>query len=401
MRYLGMTSFVLLTCASQVWSGVPPVPWPATDGLGRSVPVAAETGPVRADRTVAVFYFLWLGPHARKGGPWDVTKILHQDPQAMQKPDSPLWGPLHAPHHWGESIFGYYNADDPYVLRKHAQMLSDAGVDTVVFDVTNQHTYRAQYTALLETWSAVRAEGGRTPQVAFLCPFWQPSKVVRELWRELYEPGVCRDLWFQWDGKPFIVADPARLDAEAASFRFDDQPVALTETKTLGQSFTVDREWSAVAARLPTWGTADSAVTLTLRRDGPAGEVVAARRVERLVDNDWVRLVCPVAEKPGRFALELSDVSGRVGWWSHPATRVLGGSALADGAEVPGGRSLRVEFVDPLVDRMREFFTFRAPQPDYFRGPSAWDMWSWLEVHPQHVFRNARGEREQMAVGVA
>ncbi len=28
-------------------------------------------------------------------------------------------------------------------------------------------------------------------------------------------------------------------------------------------------------------------------------------------------------------------------------------------------------------------------------------MWSWLEVYPQHVFRNPRGESEQMSVGVA
>ena len=36
----------------------------------------------------------------------------------MEKPDSPLWGPLLAPHHWGESIFGYYLTDDASVLRK-------------------------------------------------------------------------------------------------------------------------------------------------------------------------------------------------------------------------------------------------------------------------------------------
>jgi len=28
-------------------------------------------------------------------------------------------------------------------------------------------------------------------------------------------------------------------------------------------------------------------------------------------------------------------------------------------------------------------------------------MWAWLEVSPQHVFPNERGEKEQMAVGVA
>jgi len=290
---------LMLASIGGLWAGLPPVPWPATDGLGRSLPLVAETGPPRADRTVAMFYFLWLGPHAQAGGPWDVTKILVEDPAAMQKPDSPLWGPLHAPHHWGESIFGYYTTDDPYVLRKHAQMLSDAGVDTVIFDVTNQLTYRDQYTALLKTWSAVRAEGGRTPQIAFLCPFWQPAKVVRELWRELYEPGLHRDLWFQWEGKPLLLADPERLGGEAAAFSFDDEAVAVTGSGTLGQSFTVDREWTAVAVRVPTWGTTDSAVTVSLRRSGPGGAVVARRRCERLADNDWIRLVCPAPEKAG------------------------------------------------------------------------------------------------------
>ena len=46
----------------------------------------------------------------------------------MRKPASPLWGPLGAMHHWGESQFGYYLAADAYVLRRHAQLLADAGV---------------------------------------------------------------------------------------------------------------------------------------------------------------------------------------------------------------------------------------------------------------------------------
>jgi hypothetical protein len=47
------------------------------------------------------------------------------------------------------------------------------------------------------------------------------------------------------------------------------------------------------------------------------------------------------------------------------------------------------------------FFTFRRPMPDYWLGPSGPDQWSWLEVFPQHVFTNSRGENEQMSVGVA
>jgi hypothetical protein len=316
---------MFLAGAAPALAAVPPVPWPATDGLGRSLPLAAETGSSRADHTVALFYFLWLGPHAQPGGPWDVTKILAQDPSAMQKPDSPLWGPLHAPHHWGESVFGYYNTDDPYVLRKHAQMLADAGVDTVVFDVTNQLTYREQYTALLKTWSAVRTEGGRTPQVAFLCPFWQPAKVVRELWRDLYEPGLYRDLWFQWEGKPFILADPERLGGEAVTSSFDDQAVELKAGRTLGQTFTIDRAFMAVSVRVPTWRAADGVVTVTLRRGSPEGAVVARRRFEGIVDNDWLRLVCAEEAAPGTYSVDLSDPAGRVGWWSKADAAVLGG----------------------------------------------------------------------------
>ena len=39
--------------------------------------------------------------------------------------------------------------------------------------------------------------------------------------------------------------------------------------------------------------------------------------------------------------------------------------------------------------------------PDYWIGPTGPDQWSWLEVYPQHVFKNSRGEAEQMSVGVA
>src|SRR5262245_30268086 len=58
--------------------------WVATDALGRTVPLFPEVSGPRADRTVGMFYFLWLGAHAR-GGPFDVAQILQTDPDAMTK----------------------------------------------------------------------------------------------------------------------------------------------------------------------------------------------------------------------------------------------------------------------------------------------------------------------------
>jgi hypothetical protein len=107
--------------------------------------------------------------------------------------------------------------------------------------------------------------GARTPAIAFIAPFGDPRPVTDQLWRDLYRPGLWKDLWFVWEGKPLLLANKQFIKDEA----------------------------------------------------------------------------------------------------------------------------------------MLSFFTFRRPMPDYWDGPSGPDQWSWLEVHPQHVFKNERGEAEQMSVGVA
>lgn len=190
--------------------------WVATDALGRRLPGLSEVGPPRRDKYVGLFYFLWLGQHGTKG-PYDITEILKRYPDALSKAGSAGWGDYHQPHHWGKPLFDYYLSDDPYVIRKHGQMLADAGVDTIIFDVTNQQTYRSVYRTLLQEYTAMRRAGAKTPQVMFLTPFWDPSKVVNELYRDLYRPGLFSELWFRWKGKPLILADPRLVQADPTS----------------------------------------------------------------------------------------------------------------------------------------------------------------------------------------
>ena len=155
---------------------------------------------------------------------------------------------------------------DPFVIRKHASMLADAGVDAIFFDTTNPpFTWKDEYEALCREYTAMRQAGVRTPSIAFIAPFGDPRPVTDALWRDLYQPGRWKELWFRWEGKPLLLAN-------------------------------------------------------------------------------------------------------------------------------------RAFFKDP---EMLEFFTFRRPMPDYWIGPTGPDQWSWLETHPQHLFRNSRGEAEQMSVGVA
>lgn len=398
------------------WNAAQSDRWVAVDGLGRSLPTFDEVGPTRPDKFVAAFYFLWNGRHG-DAGPYDISKILAEHPEAKDDPNSPLWGKMYVPHHWGESIFGYYVGEDEGVLRKHAQMLGDAGVDVICFDVTNQLTYPESYRALFKVFSEMQKAGNKVPKVAFLCPFWAPDKVVRELWRDVYSQDFYSDVWFNWKGKPLILADPDFLGGPNLNPN-GCQPVRLVPNGKLTQRFAADRPFVAVQFCLPTWSDANSTVDFVLRDKN--GAVLQKRDAISLADNA-VNAVRFDALPAGEYEIELSNPQGgRVGWWSTPlegdfdAAKYpeLAGKARSndgvrwlearrDGKPENAVRLLAVVPADDERDQILNFFTFRAPQPDYFVGQTKPNQWSWLEEYPQHEFRNDKGEIEQMSVGVA
>ena len=206
--------------------------WAATDALGRSLPLAGEVGAPRANRTVGIFYFLWHNTWRDKG-PYDISKILTADPQAMQHPNSSLWGPLGLPHYWGEPMFGYYRNDDPWVLRKHAQMLANAGVDTLIFDATNAQIYREQFLKLCAVFMQARHDGVRAPQITFMVNT-KAGVTAHKIYEALYKPALYRELWFYWQDKPLLICDPKEADAELHSFftlRRAHWPFTMVNTK--------------------------------------------------------------------------------------------------------------------------------------------------------------------------
>ncbi len=72
--------------------------------------------------------------------PINVDQIVSHYPEAINDYNHPQWTPsdFYRYHHWSEPLFGYYVSTDRWVLRKHAEMLADAGVDVVFFDCTNK-----------------------------------------------------------------------------------------------------------------------------------------------------------------------------------------------------------------------------------------------------------------------
>ncbi len=211
--------------------------WTATDDLGRVLPGHAETGAANKDRTVGLFYYIWHGPHGygnRGDGEMDragqgvmtpKTDQSHLSPHNIEQilkspPEERKWGRLHSFHHWGEPLIGYYVANDEWVIRKHAQMMADAGIDVVLFDVTNGYTYRDVYRHICRIYEDIRSNGGRTPQVAFNCGTLENAnkRSVPALYSDFYSRGLHKDLWFMWKGKPLLLANFTVLDAQYTAF---------------------------------------------------------------------------------------------------------------------------------------------------------------------------------------
>lgn len=134
------------------------------------------------------------------------------------------------------------------------------------------------------------------------------------------------------------VVEPLRLGNESAN-----RPDMLLPGHTLGQSFRVDvGTFTEIGIKMPTWGLTGSAGTLTLRRGGPGGEVIASRRAENIVDNAWEFLRFS-PQPAGQYLVEISDPEGTVGWWSHSDDVFPCGEAYADGLpQGPADRTIRV-----------------------------------------------------------
>lgn len=171
--------------------------WVASDALGRFTPsMDVPIGP-RADRTVGVFYFLW---HREPNYPiYDITQLLAANPA------NPQYGPVTAWHWWGQPWLGYYQADDPAVIRKHMQMLANAGVDVIVCDSTNgaPYTYPIVREAVCTVLTQMRAEGLATPKIAFITN----ESAAQKVYEDFYAKNQYPDLWFRWHGKPLMMVN--------------------------------------------------------------------------------------------------------------------------------------------------------------------------------------------------
>ena len=175
--------------------------WVATDAIGRTLPLGGQVRAPQPGKVAAMFYYLW-----QQNGPVvsDISKALAADPK------NPQFGGPTSFHWWGEPEAGYFNASDPWIIRRNMSMLADAGIDVIFFDVTNAYTYLDSVKAIGEVSRQMRAQGNATPQFAFLTNA-RGGRTQTELYEKFYSQDLYPELWYRLDGKPFLLGAPDAL----------------------------------------------------------------------------------------------------------------------------------------------------------------------------------------------
>ncbi|MBR4255848.1 MAG: hypothetical protein IKQ18_01695 [Clostridia bacterium] len=186
--------------------------WVATDGLGRTLPTNEQTGDPKQDKYVGIFYWTWHVEHSKNYKPINLQEICDKYPEAITNHNHSVWSTIGDYYgcFWNEPVFGYYTTTDKWVLRKHAELLADAGVDVVIFDNTNgTFTWQESYMTLLEVYKKAREDGVKTPKISFILPFGDANSAaiqLRTIYQTAYKDSGYNELWFYWNGKPLMMS---------------------------------------------------------------------------------------------------------------------------------------------------------------------------------------------------
>ena len=204
--------------------------WIAQDGLDRVLSTNTQTGDIKEDKIVAIFYWTWHGDfgdgQTAYNNQQNIDKLIamgktERDYMTLSMSELNKLGIKTAmgPYHfWDEPIYGYYDGDDEWVIRKQAELLAAAGVDVVFFDNTNgTFTWKETALRVMKVFSEARSQGVDAPDVSFMFPFgavdWAGTQMV-ELYNDIYKKGLYEDVWFKLDGKPMVMGWPGSLNGK-------------------------------------------------------------------------------------------------------------------------------------------------------------------------------------------
>lgn len=191
--------------------------WVAVDDFGRKVADYEEAGPVKeGERTVAMMYWIWNSVNGTdKNYNIVIPDVIRKDPAAKYDSYSDSWFSINSKMWWGEPVMGFYTSEDFWVYKRHAILLADAGVDVIFFDFTNSAlTMTKNLKVLMEAYLEAKSEGVNVPKISSFGGMSESSVNIFDELSTLYfnvlQDDRYKDLWFEWEGKPFTSSWPVK-----------------------------------------------------------------------------------------------------------------------------------------------------------------------------------------------
>lgn len=163
---------------------------------------------LKTDKTryVGIFYSVWLGQHTySQSGIYDITKLemTEEGRVALSSTSDNGLSKMGDFHFWGEPLYGYYSMTDKFVLARHMELLTNAGIDYLCIDNTNNVVYQNPTNALLDLLLEFQNQGINVPKVMFYTNSFS-GDTVDKIYDQFYVSGKYDKLWFAPNRKPKI-----------------------------------------------------------------------------------------------------------------------------------------------------------------------------------------------------
>ncbi|MBQ2941950.1 MAG: discoidin domain-containing protein [Clostridia bacterium] len=198
--------------------------WVATDALGRKLADYEEAGPVKEGlHEVSMFYWNWAPNNTNNAR--IPSEIVAKYPEAKDDYYHEAWD-TKGRYFWGEPLFGYYTSYDYFAYRRHAEMLANAGVDSIFLDMSNA-TWAFVPTSVLifEAFADAKEAGVNIPEIYT----WSTNtdKGFRALYHNILSNPRFRDIWYEWDGKLLMFGGNPKGAYEKALKEADTETIRV------------------------------------------------------------------------------------------------------------------------------------------------------------------------------
>jgi len=176
-----------------------------TDEFGRKI--LEKDNYYDGERYVGIWYSLWLGQHQyMQQAVYDNTELLKtkEGTEHLNTNESYEDSRMGEFHFCAKPLYGYYNMLDPWVVTRHVELLTMAGIDYLSFDTTNAVIYPEVVVLVLDTLLKYQNQGFKVPKVMFYVNS-NAGSTAKKIYNNFYQTEKYDDIWFSPNGKPLLA----------------------------------------------------------------------------------------------------------------------------------------------------------------------------------------------------